>query len=238
MCTLTYIPNNNQGFILTSNRDESVLREPALPPSIYEHNNIQLMYPKDPQGGGTWILSSSNQFTLCLLNGAFDRHIPNPPYRQSRGLVVTQFFDYNDVERFVAEYPFAGIEPFTLVIIHKQTAINIHEVRWDGTTVHLKTIEGTKPQIWSSATLYEPEVIAARKKWFDEFVLIHPQLQDMQRFHHFGGSGNAAVDVLINKGTILRTISITAIEANEERTIMHYEDLVDGTSSVLKLLSL
>lgn len=238
MCTLTYIPNNTQGFLLTSNRDESVMREPAFTPAIYEHHQTQLMYPKDPQGGGTWILTASNQFTLCLLNGAFERHRPNPPYRQSRGLVVTQFFDYNDAEQFVAEYPFAGIEPFTLVIIHCKSKITIHEVRWDGTSAYVKVIDGTKPQIWSSATLYEPEVIAARKHWFDSFVTTnpHPELQDMLHFHHFGGTGNAVTDLLINRENILRTVSITAVEVYRERITMHYEDIVAGTSSVLKLL--
>ncbi|MES2778703.1 MAG: NRDE family protein [Bacteroidota bacterium] len=237
MCTLTYIPNNTGGFLLTSNRDESVLREPAFAPAIYEHAKLWLMYPKDPQGGGTWLATSSNHFTLCLLNGAFGRHVHNPPYKHSRGLVVTQFFEYNDVNQFVAEYSFTDIEPFTLVIIHQQSKPTIYELRWDGKEVYIKTVDAEKPQIWSSAMLYEPAVITEREKWFSEFLAVNPQpqLPDMLNFHHFGGKGDAATNVLMNRNNILRTISITAIEVRETGTYMHYEDLISSTLSVCNL---
>ncbi len=214
--------------MLTSNRDESVLREPAWPPALYTHSNHQVMYPKDPKGGGTWLATSSNHFTLCLLNGAFERHVPNPPYRQSRGLVVTDFFKYNDVDLFVRNYLFTGIEPFTLVMIQHQSVVTIHELRWDGKTVYVKTIDGAQPQIWSSATLYDPEVIAARKEWFADFLTmnIEPGLQDMLSFHHFGGSGDSGTDILMNRNNILRTISITAVKVCETGTYMLYEDIV------------
>lgn len=228
MCTLSYIPYNTGGFILTSNRDESVLREPALPPAVYPHQAFEVLYPKDPKGGGTWLASSSNQFTLCLLNGAFEKHIQHPPYRQSRGLVVTGFFDYNNVNDFVRDYSFTCIEPFTLIIIQHQLQLTIYELRWNGETVFMKIIDGTKPQIWSSVTLYEPEVIAARQNWFDDFLAVNaqPTLHDMLHFHHFGGVGNSATNILMNRDHILRTVSITAVTVSETETCMFHEDLI------------
>jgi len=36
MCTVTYLPLADNRFILTSNRDEGVMRKPALMPEVYE----------------------------------------------------------------------------------------------------------------------------------------------------------------------------------------------------------
>jgi hypothetical protein len=226
MCTLSYIPLPSGGFLLTSNRDERVAREPALPPAIYLHNDLQLMYPRDPQGGGTWIVAASNQFTLCLLNGAFAKHRADPPYVKSRGLVVTQFFDYRTVPYFMEQYNFVGIEPFTLVIIDHHAAVRIDEIRWDGKTVFHQQIETTKPRIWSSVTLYEPAVIAEREQWFVDFLkqTPEPQLHDLLHFHHFGGKGDSQTAILMNRENVLKTVSVTAVKVCKKESYMLYEE--------------
>jgi hypothetical protein len=48
-------PTENQGFILTSNRDEAVSRVLAIPPKKYQLGGQYVFFPKDPQGDGTWI---------------------------------------------------------------------------------------------------------------------------------------------------------------------------------------
>ena len=97
MCVLTYIPTENQGFILTSNRDEAVSRTLALPPKKYQLGGQYVFFPKDPQGDGTWIGSCGN-YTLCLLNGGIEKHVPKPPYRKSRGKVILDPFKLFDVD--------------------------------------------------------------------------------------------------------------------------------------------
>ena len=52
MCTVTYLPQENDGFILTSNRDESPMRK-TIPPKKYVENGVELIYPKDQLAGGT-----------------------------------------------------------------------------------------------------------------------------------------------------------------------------------------
>jgi uncharacterized protein with NRDE domain len=153
MCTLTYIPHPDHTFLLTSNRDESVTRLPALSPMSYLHHGVSVIYPKDTQAGGTWLAVSENQFTLCLLNGAFTRHKHTPPYRHSRGLVITDFFTYNEVTLFLKEYDFKGLEPFTLVIFESGKQHQVHEIRWDGEHVFHATKDYSIPHIWSSAML-------------------------------------------------------------------------------------
>src|SRR5688500_18696780 len=104
MCTLTYIPLKD-GFLFTSNRDERRLRAPALPPEVYRVHGKDILFPKDGEAGGSWV-ASSDSLQLCLLNGAFERHIPNPPYRLSRGIVLLDAFGYEGFHAFFEKYSF------------------------------------------------------------------------------------------------------------------------------------
>src|SRR4051812_5816730 len=104
MCTVTYLPKSKDSFILTSSRDEKPLRKIARPPSIHKRGKQLILFPKDPQGGGTWIAVSESGQTICLLNGAFDKHIPEPPYRKSRGIVALDALQFNTLDSFGKEY--------------------------------------------------------------------------------------------------------------------------------------
>ncbi len=84
MCTVSFIALT-KGAILTSNRDEHVSRSIALYPEIYQANNRKIMFPKDSKAGGTWFISNENGDIGVLLNGAFEKHVPMPPYCKSRG---------------------------------------------------------------------------------------------------------------------------------------------------------
>ena len=90
MCTVTFLPLPNQGFVLTSNRDVGYQREKALDPSTYEEEEVSLFYPKDGKAGGTWIGTSRNNRLICLLNGGFENHKRASSYPKSRGLIVKE----------------------------------------------------------------------------------------------------------------------------------------------------
>ena len=91
MCTVTYIPQKN-GMILTSNRDEHISRGIALYPEFYQLNDKKLAFPKDSKAGGTWFISNEQGDAGVLLNGAFEKHIPQPTYRKSRGWLLPEIF--------------------------------------------------------------------------------------------------------------------------------------------------
>src|SRR5579871_6575106 len=128
MCTVTYLPTPT-GYILTSNRDEALVRKPAEIPDSVAIGNCQVLFPRDGEAGGTWIATADNGRTVCLLNGAFTRHKHNPPYRKSRGLVVLDFFTLPNAKAFADSYDLTGIEPFTILVIEKSM---LYELRWDG----------------------------------------------------------------------------------------------------------
>lgn len=225
MCVLTYIPTANKGFILTSNRDEAVAREVATPPRKYTINGHHVFFPKDPRGGGTWI-ASSGEITLCLLNGGITKHIPQPPYRQSRGKVILDFFKFITVNKFTNEYNFTGIEPFTLVIIENAHELIIHELKWDGEELFKKKIDRSKPHIWSSVTLYSPQIIEMREQWFADFLKQPLNPEKVLDFHQYAGVGDVRNDIRMNRDNILKTLSMTQYVINEKLFTIYYEDLV------------
>jgi len=229
MCTLTYIPTD-QGFLFTSNRDEKKRRATALAPASYTIHDQEVVFPKDGAAGGTWF-AASDTLKLCLLNGAFTGHIPSPPYRLSRGLVLLDAFGYSDFTAFYHEYSFTGIEPFTLVAIDTKDEKKLHELRWDGIHTFLRELDAIQAQIWSSATLYPEPVRKKRKEWFREFLAKHPipSQEDILEFHQFSGEGDKSIDLVMERNDTLQTLSVSSLKQNEDSFDLHYLDLVEGS---------
>lgn len=238
MCVLTYIPTSNNGYIFTSNRDESVERTAAIPPRKYEIEGHYVFYPKDPVGEGTWI-GGCDTFTLCLLNGGFEKHIPNPPYKHSRGRVILDFYKYTNVDTFIEKYDFSNIEPFTLVIINRSNQLSINEIRWTGTKVFCKIIDPTVPKIWSSVTLYSPQIIQEREQWFADFLEENPNCnaENMLKFHHFGGNGDIRNDIKMNRENKLMTLSVTQFSLDDENFVVRYQDLQKDKNFVYRVFT-
>jgi uncharacterized protein with NRDE domain len=150
MCTVTFIPLPDRVFI-THNRDEKKARTRALPPATSRVNGYTLLFPKDGQAGGTWIGVNENGNTAVLLNGAFVKHVPAPPYRKSRGLVFLDILASADMLQAWQQIPLENIEPFTIVFWN---GMLLTECRWDGAIKHFRFPDVTKNHVWSSYTLY------------------------------------------------------------------------------------
>ncbi|PVW17043.1 NRDE family protein [Marixanthomonas spongiae] len=223
MCTLTFIPTSNKGFILTSNRDEAPGRK-TLPPKIYYENNTGLLFPKDELAGGTWIGVSDKKRLVCLLNGGFTAHERKDEYRMSRGIIVTHLLTVDDAVSEVKKYDFEGIEPFTIVMVDWSHHLRIFELVWDETDIHFSE-KPLAPQIWSSSLLYTEKMKQKREQWFSGFLFenLRPTSEKILHFHKTAGEGNTESDVIMDRGFV-KTKSITQVVKNDEVT-MRYEDL-------------
>lgn len=206
MCTLTIYPKTkNQGFILTFNRDETPNRSSIF---IKKDEEKGLVYPQDALHGGTWLAFQplKNRFA-CLLNGAFELHKRQLPYRKSRGLVVLESFDYEEIPLFCIKYDFEGIEPFTMIVGEKDILI---ELRWDGQERYIKILDNKTPYIWSSCTLYNKEIRALRERWFSDFL--------NSKFH----ISNSKIDKGYSKADKLWKFHTTSnVEIPENALLMH-----------------
>jgi len=223
MCTVTFIPTAEK-FYLTSNRDEKSWRKQALPPRFYLHNDVQLIYPRDEDAGGTWIAANKNGNAAVLLNGAFERHKSTPPYRKSRGLVLLDVIKSSLPLQYFLNVDLVNIEPFTIVLFEDQ---NLYECRWDGNEKYFKQLENFNAHIWSSATLYSDDVISKREEWFYAWLNENknPTQNNILNFHCFAGDGDKANDLLMNRDDKIYTVSVTSIEINGESLHMRYLDL-------------
>jgi uncharacterized protein with NRDE domain len=226
MCTVTFLPLGKTDYILTSNRDESVERAPA----IFPFRKSEILFPKDGQAGGTWIAAQSSGKAVCLLNGAFSKHKHDPPYRKSRGLIVLEAFTFSDFKTFTSKIKLNNIEPFTLVMVESKKD-DLYEFRWDGHNKHFKSLESDRPHFWCSATLYSQETFEIRKEWFKNWVITYEHsMENILHFHHYGGDGDKINDLVINRNEFLKTLSICSIHYKMRHSYMVYIDLQKGTS--------
>lgn len=236
MCTLTYLPLSDEQFIITTNRDESPKRPLAEFPAFHAVESRNIMFPKDPQAGGTWIAAADNGTSVCLLNGAFEPHEHQPPYKMSRGLVLKEAVECINPEEFIKNFDFSGIEPFTLVMLFHQPHLRLMTFRWDGNQKHTTENDPEQPQIWASAQLYNKQAIENREKWFSEWLGKHKEFssENIKQFHQNAGSGDLQNDMVMDRG-IVKTVCITQVVSLKGVVTMSHHDLMRDQQQSLSL---
>ena len=241
MCTVTYIPPSAQnGFILTSNRDEKEFRL-TIPPAIYWQNDKRLGYPKDQRAGGTWIAANDNGRICCLLNGAYMAHKKQDFHTVSRGTILLELISSEiPVNEFFRTKPLKSVEPFTIVTLDKDKGDNIafSEFVWDGNNKYFSDLDKHVPHIWSSVTLYKEEHRMLRKDWFNRFYAssgnnITPE--KVFSFHSGAHTSDNAINVIMQREGGLKTVSITQITPTNGKLLMRYADLLNNSNHQLVL---
>lgn len=225
MCTVTYIPTA-EGVILTSNRDERPDRTPILPPAAHRVGGRTLTFPVDPRAGGTWIAMTGGNAAGVLLNGGFEKHIPTPPYRESRGVILLEILSAPSPEARFRTLPLDRIEPFTLILV---TGSKLLRCTWDGGEKHLQELDRHQSHIWSSATLYDRETRFAREQQLREWL--SGGTPDQARILDFHQRPDIRYGATSRSGNRLETISTTSIRFGSGRPEMRYHDLPSGTVS-------
>lgn len=227
MCTITFYPLSTTEFVLTSNRDESPNRA-TLPPEVYVHDDLELLYPKDKLAGGTWIGASTQKRMLSLMNGGFVPHKRKESYKLSRGVVVLKLLEADSVRDFISDFDFQGIEPFTVIMVDWESKPALLQIVWDGKQLHFKSLP-MQPQIWSSSPLYTPEMHAKREEWFQLFKESNQlaKASDLWQFHHEAGKEDKEMGLQIDRG-VVRTKSITQLVLSSQAVESVYHDLETG----------
>lgn len=227
MCTVTFIPQHHNNFILTSNRDEAPERK-TVPPQHYTNNETTLLFPKDEVAGGTWIGLSDKKRLICLLNGGFTAHERQDRYRMSRGIIVKDLLIAPNAIEAIKTYDFHEIEPFTILLVTFENSIQIFELVWDGNQAHLEE-KPLAPQIWSSSLLYTSQMKQQREQWFSTFMFenLRPTSEEILHFHATGGEGNKTTNLVMDRGFV-KTKSITQIQKTEAGVTMQYQDLQEN----------
>lgn len=229
MCTVTYLPTRS-GFTLTHNRDETPSRSKFAIEQQRTANGDLLFFPRDAKAGGAWIVAAQNGKTACLLNGAFEKHHHQPPYRKSRGLMLLEFFELPDPDDFFERYDLEGIEPFTLLFFQHGA---IMEFRWDGLRRFPKKLMPGEAHFWCSATLYPAEMQHLREQVFRNWLNGQPlgktpDPRAVIKLHLSGSVGDPAYDYVMQRDGRVQTVSITQVVLRKNFLRMRYVDLLGG----------
>jgi hypothetical protein len=222
MCTVLFIPNNNEKYF-ASLRDESPLRPEALAPILYNENNMNILSTKDPLAGGTWIGINNFQNVVILLNGAFEAHLQLNQYTKSRGLIVAELLR---TEMPVIEWSFldlSNVEPFTLVI---WSDYNLFELVWDGANKYRKLLDQTIPHIWSSSTLYNKQAKQNREVLFKQWIYAKPNIEKDTIMRFFSATIDPENGFIINRKDKVKTLSFSLLSlAIDKHAVFEYDDL-------------
>lgn len=236
MCTLTYLPLSEEQYILTTNRDESPERGHTGFPSYHHVEGKNIVFPRDPKAGGTWIATSDNGISVCLLNGANKPHEYNPPYKISRGLVVMEAIECIKPDEFFKNYDFTNIEPFTMVVLFHDPELKILEFKWDGENTFLAKKDPKTPHLWASAQLYTQEAIENRDKWFQKWLKENKEfsVEAIRDFHQNAGNGDLQNDMVMDRG-VVKTVSITTISSLKGLVNMAHQNLLENSLQEITL---
>lgn len=224
MCTVSFV-NSQKSVVITSNRDEKVIRPSAIPPEIYHCNGKKIMYPKDSKAGGTWFAADSNGTVMVLLNGGIIKHNAQFLYRKSRGLIALDIIASDSPKFFWNEINLEDIEPFTLILYEDK---ELYELIWDGLTKRAIQLDENKNYIWSSVTLYPEEIRRKRSAWFLDFMKSKKEISasEILDFHKNTEGDDSENGLIINRENTLKTLSITQVAINAGKTVFEYYDLV------------
>lgn len=174
MCILSIFSKANGDFILTQNRDESIYRKTSPGIEKREFYGKKVLGPVDLNSGGTWIYYT-DKYTVCVLNGAYEKHSHRPPYRLSRGLIILELLKFNTINEFISEIDLNEIEPFTMIMIDMINNEKIILV-WDGIQKFTENISKDKLIIRSSSTLYDSSERLFHKNEFENLTVADSEI--------------------------------------------------------------
>lgn len=224
MCTVSFVYANNS-FLLTSNRDEKVTRPSAIEPKIYQVNTKKIIYPKDSKAGGTWFVVDEFGNAIILLNGGKFKHIAKEKYRLSRGIIVLELIGSDSIVSTWNSIDLTDIEPFTLVVLENKKP---YQLQWSGEEKSTVALDVNQTYIWSSSTLYSPEIQQQRADWFAEYMNDNKDIsaETMQFFHKNTQAKDAKNGLIINRDNLYKTLSVTQTIITETSVFVNHSDLI------------
>jgi hypothetical protein len=240
MCTVSFLPLDDGGYLLATNRDESPRRGPADPPRELTAGGRRMLAPVDTDAGGTWVAVDEQGRTLCILNG--DRPPARPPAHDapSRGLLVLESMEDPRLAAVEArlEQRLRGRtlreRPFKLLVAEPGGSgdpARLARIDWDGSRLETSLLDG--PAVAVSSTQLSEAVTAARTSAFADFQdSVAPWRDDAralaaaQHRWHAGHTATApdgdAFSVCMHRPDA-RTVSCTLVAVTPRTVTLRYQ---------------
>jgi len=231
MCMVSYIPLEN-GFVIASNRDESLQRSKVLYPEMDANNVKQIVYPKDIVSNGTWIIVNEEGEAGVLLNGAAGNNLVQPVNKKSRGRLLINMFSHKNKLLYLATQNLSDFPPFTIVLLERQ---HLFEIQWDVKKLRIKPLNIKLPYLWLSNTLYtsdEQRVMQSNLKQAMKQTKLS-KLNRLKQFHQQHRLNISFDAFKINaEGLKIYTLSSTYLTVEGNKVTMQFDDYIRPISSV------
>ena len=164
MCTLAWglVPD---GWWLCFNRDEQRTRSVAEAPTYFRSGRSGGFYPRDPDGGGTWLAVSSKGYAVGLLN-----HYPNNALHplighRSRGLVIPELLSVYSGTEALATLERMNLSPYPPFMLFTLDRAGLRLRRWDGRVLQTSA---DAPSFLTSSSFCPLDVAEWRQKWWQQ----------------------------------------------------------------------
>ncbi len=244
MCTVSFLPRPDGGYLLGTNRDESPRRAPALPPEVRvlsagageRRVEVTVLSPTDGEAGGTWVALDDHGRALCVLNG--DRPgLPTPPDAPSRGLLVLELMAHATPDAVLSalqqrqERGALREKAFKLLVVQPgdgRRSAHCTQLEWDGRSVQ-QVDRLSEPFTLVSSSVDPEGVAASRRRAVEQLArLAHADLEHVReaqrRFHAThapSAPGGDAYSVCMHRAEA-STVSFTQLSVDAERVVMDY----------------
>lgn len=227
MCTVTFFPDDGNGYKIAMNRDESRQRAPALPPETGFQNGVRFIRPIDGDEKGTWIGINEYKLGFCLINWfqAYLQDNGSDNYRTRGEIIPTlmPFSNLSDCHARLSQLDLIRYRPFRLLGF-QVNPLKIMQWRWNGSGL-IRLDEPLKANIWTSSG-YDPEgVHHSRKSIFERLVSASPQPTIEQLRHlHASTEPEKGIYSIAMWHERAYSVSSTIIEATGNPVSMYYID--------------
>lgn len=225
MCTVSVVPADD-GFRVACNRDERRVRPAAVAPRVRSLAGRQAVWPRDPQGGGTWIGVNDAGLVLALLNRSV-AHGATAEATTSRGLIIPALLTVREIDAAVerAMTELDGVrrfEPFTLVMVqHGAVAVVDHGIA--STTTATQRLR--HPLLFTSSSLGDHLVDEPRRRLFTDLVACSASpLEGQMAFHRHRWHDRPEISVHMERADAV-TVSHTVIDVSREVIAVRYTPL-------------
>lgn len=239
MCTVSIVPAGG-GFRVACNRDERRVRPAATAPRIRSVAGRRSVWPRDPQGGGTWIGANDTGLVIALLNRAGSGG-ESTRTTTSRGLLIPALLTLRDIDAAAerAAMELAGarrFEPFTLVLVQHRV---VTVVEHTGESVTTATQGLSRPLMFTSSSLGDHLVEVPRRQLFADLVESNDRpLAGQAAFHRHRWRDRPEISVQMERPDAL-TVSRTVIDVSGKTIAVGYTPLnsrgVRAPNRVVKL---
>lgn len=233
MCTVSYI-NTGKEFVFTSSRDEKINRPIAFQPEKLTIEDVDYYFAKDPKAHGTWFVTDNKGNVAILLNGAFEKHISTQNYAKSRGIVLLELFYSQSIIESFQQYSLENIEPFQLIVFSNKLLIRLV---WDGNQKHCIELDKHKSYIFSSATLYTPEIRLQRENWFADYLSSVNTLskESIFDFHKHYNASDCTNGLVIDRVGEHKTYSISQVAISHHTSFYTHFDMATKNDSSIAI---